>query len=443
MHRHFAAWFLIGAAIAVTCAADLHAQSEPAARHLGLEPFASPPDLFPIVTWDRQDAWRKTGPSPETNLKTVADCHFTVVGFVRPEDLPVCEKLGLAAIVAPSDPEMPWFRDWRRLSDEDIERGVKAMVEKSAGSKAVIGYAIMDEPGVAAFPRLAKAVAAVKKHAPGKLAHINLYPNYATLGAPDTSQLGTATYAEYLERFVAEVKPQFLCYDNYMIEYSDDLLDAKKAALYHTNLLEVRRVAQKHGLPFWNVVCCNQIRKFTPIPSPANLALQAYTTLAAGGRGVTWFKYQRGGYAYAPWDNSGRKTETWQYLQVVNAQIRTLGPIMNRLTSTGVLFTAAPDKSLPVLPGRVVKQAQSSVSSRRAVKTEPPLMVGEFTDEHGNDYVMVVNLSLERSANVRLELVKSHRTRQVFSAVDGRLLPLDDENGHWLPAGHGVLTRFE
>lgn len=196
---------------------------------------------------------------------------------MRPEDLPVCERLGLAAIVAPSDPGKPWFRDWRKLSDEDIDRGIRDMVERSAGSRAAIGYAIVDEPGVAAFPKLAKAVVAVKKYAPGKLAHINLYPNYATLGAPDTSQLGTASYTEYLERFVAEAKPQFLCYDNYMVEFSDDLQDAKKTALYFTNLLEVRRVAQKHGLPFWNVVCCNQIRKFTPVPSPANLALQAYT----------------------------------------------------------------------------------------------------------------------------------------------------------------------
>ena len=134
---------------------------------------------------------------------------------------------------------------------------------------------------------------------------------------------------------VADVKPQFLCYDNYMVEYSRDLQDAKKAALYFTNLLEVRRVAQKHGLPFWNVVCCNRIRPHTTVPSPANLALQAYTSLAAGARGITWFKYYQGGYAYAPIDNSGRATETWHYLQLVNRQIKTLGPIMNRLTSTG------------------------------------------------------------------------------------------------------------
>jgi hypothetical protein len=57
---------------------------------------------------------------------------------------------------------------------------------------------------------------------------------------------------------------------------------AHAAAVYYRDLIEVGRVASKHGLPFWNVVASNQIRNFTPIPSPANLAFQAYTTLAAG-----------------------------------------------------------------------------------------------------------------------------------------------------------------
>jgi len=90
MQRHFAAWLLIAVALTMTSAADLPAQVEPAVQSFRLTPFTSPPDLFPIVTGDRQDAWRKLVPSPEKSLQTVADCRFTVVGFVRPEDLPVC-----------------------------------------------------------------------------------------------------------------------------------------------------------------------------------------------------------------------------------------------------------------------------------------------------------------------------------------------------------------
>ena len=411
----------------------------------GLWSFAGRPDFFPIVTWDRRVGWKGAGRSGDGGLQGVADCHFTVAGFVRPEDVPLCERLGLAAIVAPSEATKPWFPNWKNLSDDDIDRGIRLMVEKSGNGKAVLGYTIMDEPGAAAFPKLAKAVAAVKKYAPGKLAHINLYPNYATLGAPDTSQIGTPTYREYLERFVKEVQPQFLCYDNYMVEFSDDLRDAGKAALYYANLLEVRQVAREHHLPFWNAVSCNQIRKFTPIPSPANLAFQVYTTLAAGGRGIHWFKYHQDAYDYAPIDRSGHKTETWRYLQTVNHQIGTLGPIMSRLESTGVYFTSPPPaKSLPLLPGRIVNNVQSRASTRGKSDAAPsPVMVGEFKDEHGGDYVMLVNLSLSQSLNLKLETMRPYKSKQVYSAENGRLFPLDEPDGHWLVAGQGILIKLE
>jgi hypothetical protein len=377
-------------------------------------------------------------------LASIAECNFTLAGFVTPEDLPLCEKLGLAAIMAPAKSDKPWFGKWREMNAEQIDRAVKQMVEASGDSPAVLGYFIMDEPGSPVFPALAQAVAAVKRHAPGKLAYMNLFPSYATVGAPDQSQLGTASYTEYLERFVNEVKPQILSYDNYMVQYSDDLKDQTKAAIYYADLLEIRRVAQKYDLPFWNTVSCNQIRKQTTIPSSANLAFQAYTTLAAGGRGVSWYKYYQDGYAYAPVDESDEKTMTWRYLRAVNHQLRTLGPIMNRLTSTGVFFTSPPPvEDLPPLPGKVVQEVESTASPRGFLDAKPPIMVGEFQDEQGHDYVMLVNLTLGSSTNIKIRTVKTYKAKQVFSAEDGRLMPLDEENGYWLLAGHGALVKLE
>lgn len=195
-----------------------------------IQPFEHSPDLFPILPWDVLHGWRTPFRDPQHGLESIADCKFTVAGFVSPPDLPLCEKLGLAAIMAPTKGEEPWFGKWREMSDEEIDQTVKQMVEAAGNSPAVLGYFIMDEPGAPAFPALAKAVAAVKKYAPGKLAYINLFPSYATVGAPDKSQLGTATYTEYLERFVNEVQPQIISYDNYMVQYSDDLVDTQKAA---------------------------------------------------------------------------------------------------------------------------------------------------------------------------------------------------------------------
>jgi hypothetical protein len=411
--------------------------AEPKKPPTDLTPLTHSPDHFPILPWDVVHVPTNPLRSAKNGLGSIAECNFTVAGFVRAEDLPLCRKLGLAAILATGE-------DWIKVPEKEIDGRVKQMVAATAGDPTVLGYFIVDEPGVASFPTLGKIVAAVKKYAPGKLAYINLFPSYATVGAPDASQLGTATYTEYLERFVAEVKPQFLSYDDYMVQYSDDMKDEKQAAIYYSDLLEIRRVSQKHGLPFWNIVSCTQILPPAAIPSPANFAFQAYTTLAAGGRGVTWYKYYEDGYAYAPIDHAGEKTPTWRYLQVVNRQVRILGPIMNHLRSTGVFFTSPPPvKSLNLLPGRLVKGVESKASPRGFVQATPPLMVGEFTDEKGTDFVMLVNLSLERSTNIKFETVKPHKVKQVLSSEDGRWLPLDEKNGHWLPPGHGVLIRLD
>jgi len=135
---------------------------------------------------------------------------------------------------------------------------------------------------------------------------------------------------------------------------------------------------------------------------------------------------------------------TWRYLQTVNRQIRIVGPIMNRLTSTGVFFTSPPPvKKLPLLPGKIVKDVQSTASPRGFSEVKPPIIVGEFKDEQGHDYVMLVNLSLRSSANIKVSTVKTCKAKQFVSAEDGRFLPLDEDNGHWFLAGHGVLLKLE
>jgi hypothetical protein len=396
------------------------------------------PDFFPILPWDPYHGWDKPPIQREKSngLESMAECHFNMAGFVLPGDLARCRKLGLGAIMLPSDilfTNLGFLCEWRKLSGQEIDRRIKEEVEASGSSPAIKGYFIMDEPGAGDFPALARAVADVKKYAPGKLAYINLFPDYAAPGAPVTSQLETASYSEYLERFVNEVHPQMISYDNYKVEYSSDLKNRAVAADYYYNLLEVRRVAQEHHLPFLNIVSANQIRPDATIPSPANLLFQAYTTLAAGYRGVTWYTYYSQGYKYAPVELSGGKTLTWAWLQEVNRQAAVLAPIMSRLESTGVFFSApAPADNLPLLPGHLVKSAASAA----------PLMIGEFRQPDGQHYVMVVNLSLEISAKFHLTAIRPGASVQIVSAMDRSLSAFDQQTGLWLTAGQGVLLKL-
>lgn len=387
-------------------------------------------------------------------LTGMADCNFTLADAADPQNFALCEKLGLSVIVS-VDPHIEGDQ-WGKMSDEQIDQYIKKMVENGGKSKAIIGYHICDEPSSIVFPSLAKAVEAVRKYAPGKWSTINLYPNYATIWTEGQvkSQLGTKTYNEYLEKFVSIVKPDLITYDNYMVQMSMDLKQAERADKYFTNLLDVRRIALKNNIPFWNVISGNQVRPYTTIPSPANLALQAYTSLAAGAGGIRWYTYWKGGYNYAPIDENEHKTLTWRYLQEVNRQTIMLGTITKQLKSTGVYFTSpAQEASLPVLPGEYVK----------SVESDAPMMIGEFLGKDGSRYVMVVNLSLEKSAkfvlktNVPNELMYTvslgEDTPYLYdfesskhSSLDARIAwrPKTEselESGLWLPAGEGVMIK--
>lgn len=393
------------------------------------------PELFPILPWDPQHGW-EGDVQRRQGLESIAECGFTMAGFVQARDLPLCRRLGLGAIYLDETNPRVRAAQWSAMDDDAIDATVRRWVEATADSRALYGYYLGDEPGANDFSGLGRAVDAVKRHAPDKLAYINLFPDYATIGtrqlAKDLSQLQTDSYGEYFERFVSEVRPQFISWDNYMVQYSQDLRNIEPATSYYRNLLQVRDVASRHGLPFWQIVSSNQIRPTTTIPSPANLLLQAYTTLAAGGHSVGWYTYYARGYGYAPIDADEQRTPTWYHLAEVNRQIRSLGPVLNRLTSREVRFSGGgPVPGLPGLPGEII----------RGVECSEPLMLGSFCDDVGGDYVMVVNTSLERSAKFRLELGPERAVESRYCPAAGAFRPVAPDEARWLVAGEGVLLR--
>jgi hypothetical protein len=86
-----------------------------------------------------------------------------------------------------------------------------------------------------------------------------------------------------------------------------------------------------------------------------------------------------------------------------------------------------------VLPGELV----------RSVEADVPLMIGEFEAEDGSRYVMPVNLSLERSAKIALQLADGYDGATVISAENGAELGIEEGNAWWLVAGQGALIRLQ
>ncbi len=311
------------------------------------------PDRFAIGFWVDPPI----GDDADARYAEIAEAHFTLViggfGGNTPElvrrQLELCEKHGLVAVVATAGLPLD------QLPDGD----------------ACWGYSLRDEPNAADFPALADAVRAIREARPGRLAYINLFPNYA-----NPAQLGTNTYDEYVRRFVDEVDVDVLSMDHYPLMRPD--ADGRDG--YCANLEIMRRESLRKGIPFWNFF---NAMPFGPHydPTESQLAWQIYTSIAYGAKGVLYFCYwtprgdefPKGGAIITA---EGRRTRHYEQAKRLNREIQNLGPTLMELTSTDVIRVpsdAGPDALSadvpirPVTPGDYLIGLFDHRDGRRAV----------------------------------------------------------------------------
>ncbi len=270
-------------------------------------------DRFGIGFWVAP----QTDQDLDARYAEIAEANFTFViglcGGKAPvpaeEQLRLLEKHGLKALTAP---------------------GSTPTAQLPTGP-ALWGYSVMDEPNATQFPELRKSVDAIRQARPGRLAYINIFPDYAT-----PEQLGTKDYDEYVSRFLAEVRPDVLSMDHYPIFRPE--ADGRDG--YRRNLAVMRRESLKAGIPFWNFFNTMPYGPHTD-PTEAQLRWQIFTSLAYGAKGVMYFCYwtprgdefPKGGAILTA---DGRRTRHYEEAKRINAGLKNWGPTLMQLTSTGV-----------------------------------------------------------------------------------------------------------
>ncbi len=373
------------------------------------------PEDFAILAW----SWM---PGEADVLSEIRDCGFNLAGFVAPESLDAVAAAGLKAIVSDASAHVDDRQEGR--DESSIAEVVNALVARTGKHPATYGYYLRDEPNARMFPALARYAAAYRKAAPDTRPYINLFPNYAS-----QKQLGNATYQDHLEQYVTTVHPPFVSYDHYAL-----MDDGSLRGGYFTNLEAVRAVALAHDLPFWNIVLANAHFSYAE-PTAAGLRFQAYTTLAYGGRGISYFTYMTpnsGNYRLAPIDQFGHKTPTWDMLRNVNLQIHALAPTLITLKSVGVFHHPdVPDGCRALADSKYV--ATLSGTGR--------FVVGEFEGPDGTPFVMVVNKDLHKLTHFGISFQQSARILQTNSYT-GRTSVWQGEN-NWLAAGQGMLLSLQ
>ncbi len=334
----------------------------------------------------------------ERRYREIADAGFNLVlgGFgattttqIR-RQLDLCRRYGLKALVPAPD------RDPARLP---------------ADHPALWGYQWKDEPSAAEFARLGRDVAAVRAARPGKLAFINLFPGYAPKSA-----LGAATYREHVARFVDQVKPDLLCMDHYprFDPRGDDGRDA-----YCADLEVMRTESQRAGIPFWNFFNTMPYGPHTD-PTEAQLRWQIYASVAHGARGVLYFCYftplsdefPKGGAIIA---RDGSRARHYEQAKRLNAELKSLGPVLMQLTSERVVRVRPDTQTTPALAGGPIRNL--------AGDPKPDYLVGEFRHADGRRAVVLQNFHFAYTAWPTVE----------FDAPPGAVTEVDKATGKEKP----------
>ena len=371
---------------------------------------------------------------PDVRYAEVAECNFNYclppcAGVTVEQNkaiLDACAKYGLKYIIG----------DARIMAknpdDPDFGANLDAVIADYASHPATGGYFITDEPNSSAFPKLAAINRYLLKKDPARLPFINLFPNYA-----NEQQLGNPTYGEHVEQFCSVVKPGILSYDHYTMMACDPEKPTNLAS-YFDNMEIVRREGLKNGIPTSFILLVIPHWSYRN-PTEADLRWQVYTALAYGYKAILYFTYwtpgddmwERPGGIVTP---GGERTEHFNQVKRINAELRVLGPRLVKLTSTGVYHTGeVPAGCKALQPGLPVQ-----------VTSDRPVVLGMFRHEDGSTWAMVVNRHLRNKTTAKLTF-KGAAKVQEMSPKTGVMRNLRLENGSVsleLSPGQGRLLKL-
>ena len=246
----------------------------------------------------------------------------------------------------------------------------------------------VDEPSAKDMSHLGRAAACVASRIPHVPVYCNLYPSYAkvqeTGNAERRSQLGTATYREYIDAYCRTSPLDYICFDYYM--YMPRRQDRYKlyAGLYG-NLKAVAEACRRTGRSLWFVPQVNSRFSDPLVPLSAdNLRFQANTALAFGAEALVWACYGKGWWTNNVLVASGEKTQQYEKLKTVNAELHALGPEYMRFKNVATHFVGfVPSNGLERLDVPFVGELDAGAFKDVHTREGTPLLAGEMVPRSG------------------------------------------------------------
>jgi len=345
----------------------------------------------PIVTY-------YAGPTiTEASAQLMKDGGWNLI-WCTEKTLDIAQKLGLKAMLR-DDLLYPTV-----MEDPVKVAELEKLIERVKNHPALDSYYIIDEPSTAVFPNIAKMVALLKKHDPAHFGYVNLFPTYAT-----NEQLGTTgdvsgAYLAYLERFIAEVKPLLISYDNYQFFTTGD------GDEYFLNLELVRKTALKHNLPFMNIIQASSWSPGVRVPTANEFRFLYYTSLAYGAQAISHYVYNYPvDHKGMIIDNEGKPTHLYHAATFLNPEFERIATELMSCKSLGAYHVGTIMPGTTALPEKAAFKIQADglgTVSPTPVKDKPAegFVLGYFGKEGSSKptHVVVANLNYNKSVKATL-----------------------------------------
>lgn len=326
----------------------------------------------------------------EAHVKDVADCGIDFIVCMdndRPT-LDLFHKYDLGAVVTGVLPGW-WGGDGGnagKLAETNPMEKYEAAAASFVDHPAVWGMDVGDEPSALDFPYYGKVIDYVNRAFPNQFAYLNLYPNYASVSqnnATETvNQLGTATYAEHIQRYCECVPSDYLCYDFYL--YSINVTK------HYENLRVVANACRNTGRSMWIVLQVNS-NKPAEWMSENNLRFQAYTSMAFGAENIIWACYTAGWWHNQVVDENGEKTQQYDKLKKINAEIRAMANEYmkyRRVSTHFVGFEGHPD--MAAVKQEAIPSLSTGVFFDVKADNGAPLVIGEMVNRNADGSVALM-----------------------------------------------------
>jgi len=274
----------------------------------------------------------------------------------------------------------------------ELRSDPEGTVQRFMHHPAVAGYYLRDEPGAHQFAQLAEWVERIRAIDDERPCYINLFPNYAS-----PEQLGTATYREHVERFVAEVPVQIISFDHYPVVETGGGVTLRPE--WYENLEIIAEAARDAGKPFWAFALSTAHDPY-PIPTTSHFRLQMYSNLAYGAQALQHFTYwtpvsTQWDFHTGPIESDGTRTPVYDTVRAVNAELQARAWVF---VGSEVLQVGHTGASIPVGTRRFEPQAPLL-----RLDTSPSGAVVSELARGGERFLVVVNRSLHDTLDAELE----------------------------------------